>query len=263
MNRTNKETETYVLPLQFSEEVRPVLIKRAVLAILANRRQPYGSKPTAGMRSSVRVSKRRRDYRGSYGHGISRVARKVLSRQGRRFNWVGAFTSQTTGGRQAHPPKAEKNWNQKINTKERRKAIRSAITATIVRDLVAERGHKVPEPYPFALESAAENLTKTQEVITMLISLGFEDELERASYKQIRAGKGKMRGRKYKRRKGPLVVVSGPCSLSMAAKNIPGLEVVSVKKLNAELLAPGTKPGRVTLWTKKALETLEKEKLFM
>src|SRR3989338_1470831 len=129
------------LPSQFNESYRPDLIQRAVLALQSSARQRYGAKPLAGMRSSSRVSKRRRNWRGCYGFGISRVNRKILSHRGTRMHWVGAFTPQTVGGRRAHPPKAERIWDQKINDKERRKAIRSAMSATINKSLVEERGH--------------------------------------------------------------------------------------------------------------------------
>ena len=71
-----------------------------------------------------------------------------------------------------------------------------------------------------------------------------------------------MRGRKYIRKKGPLVVVKETCPAVKAAKNIAGIEIVLVRKLNAELLAPGTDFGRLTVWTKGAMETLGKEGLF-
>ena len=139
------------LPSQFNEEVRPDVISRAVFAIQSNKRQPYGASPEAGKRASAEISRRRHDYRGSYGHGISRVPRKILTRRGTRMYWVGAFAPGTVGGRRAHPPKAEKNYSQKINKKERRKAIRSAIAASIIKELVEQRGHKVPADYPFVL----------------------------------------------------------------------------------------------------------------
>ena len=88
-------------------------------------------------------------------------------------------------------------------------------------------------------------------------------ELEKAIKKKTRAGKGKLRGRRYRLRKGPLFVVSGKCALLKSGNNIPGVEIVEVKALNAELLAPGTQPGRVALWTEKAVDLLEKEKLFV
>lgn len=251
------------LPSQFNETVRLDIIKRAVLSLKSIRRQKYGAAPEAGMRSSSILSKRRRKYRGMYGHGISRTPRKIMSSRGTQFNWVGAFAPNTVGGRRAHPPKAEKEWAQKINKKERRKAIRSALAATVNKELVIERGHVVPDNYPFVLESGLESLDKTKQVIEFLKKVGFEKELIRAGEKRIRAGRGKLRGRKYKKKKGPLIVISRECKLEKAAKNIPGIDIVKVNALNAELLAPGAVAGRATLFTQAALEKLEKEKLFM
>ena len=250
------------LPSQFNEDVRPDLIKRAVLALQSNNRQPYGASPTAGKRASAKLSKRRRAYRGMYGFGISRIPRKILSRRGRRMFWVGAFAPGTVGGRRAHPPKAEKELGKKINKKERKKAIRSAISATLNNDLVKDRGHIVPENYPFVLDEKIESLSKTKEVISILHSFGLEKELARIKNRNIRPGKGKARGRKYRTKKGPLIVVSKENKLEKSATNILGVDVVNVKSLNAEILAPGAVPGRLTLWTKSAIETMEKEKLF-
>jgi len=251
------------LPQQFSEEYRPDLIRRAIMALQSAARQVYGASPEAGMRYSSRVSKRRRNYRGCYGFGISRVNRKVLSRRGMRMFWVGATTPQTVGGRRAHPPKSEKILERKINQKENQKAIRSAMAATISKQLVEQRGHKVPEKYPFIIDSSVEQLEKTKDITATLLKLGFQDELDRSSVKKVRSGRGKSRGRKYQRKKGPLVVVSGDCPLLTSAKNIAGVDVVAVKALNAELLAPGSMPGRITLWTEKAIEVLQETKLFM
>jgi large subunit ribosomal protein L4e len=251
------------LPSQFKEAVRPDLIKRAVLTLQSNARQQYGAKPEAGQRSSAKLSRRRRNYRGAYGHGISRVPRKIMSRSGMRLNWVGAFAPGTVGGRRAHPPKATKILELKLNKKENRKAIRSALSATINKELITKRGHKIPEDYPFILSSDFEKIDKTKQLKTVLETLGFKQEIQRASKKIIRAGKGKSRGRKYRRKKGPLIVVSAECKLLKSARNIPGIDVVRVNALNAELLAPGTVPGRLTLFTEQALNKLEKDKLFI
>ncbi len=251
------------MPAQFSEQYRPDLIKRAVLSLQSAARQAYGADPRAGMRHSSTLSKRRRKYRGCYGFGISRVNRKILSRRGTRMFWVGAFSPQTVGGRRAHAPKAEKIWEQKINRKENRKAIRSAIAATFNKDVVAKRGHLIPPEYPFVLDSSFEALTKTKDVEAALTALGFGNELKRSMLKTIRAGIGKLRGRKYKRRKGPLFVVSSAqAPIVKAAKNIAGVDVVEARALNAEVLAPGALAGRATLWTEKAVEVADKEKLF-
>ena len=250
------------LPIQFQEEYRPDLIKRAVHALMSAARQQYGAHPDAGMRHSSKLSKRRRNYRGCYGLGISRVNRKIHSRRGTRMFWVGTFSPQTVGGRRSHPPKAEKILVQKINHKENRKAIRSAMAATVNKSIVEERGHNLPENYPFLINSDFENIKTTKEVNQTLADFGFDKELCRSKVKTIRAGIGKMRGRKYKTKKGILLVVSGECPLIKSAKNIPGLDVIPVRSINAELLAPGAFPGRVTLWTEKAIDLIGKENLF-
>ena len=251
------------LPEQFNEEIRPDLIKRAVHVIQANTRQPYGAKEGAGMRASADISRRRHNFKGSYGYGISRVPRKIMSARGTRFNWTGAVAPGTVGGRRAHPPKPEKDWSKKINIKERRKAIRSAISATAIPAIVKQRGHKVPAKYPFVLDSKVESLKKTDDVLKVLNGLGLKEELERTSQTKIRAGKGTMRGRKYKSKVGPLIVVSGKCDLQKSARNIPGVEVRVVSRLNAEALAPGTDYGRLTLWSKSAIEQMKEKQLFM
>ena len=257
-----KKTGDKELPVQFQEEYRPDLIRRAVHALQTGSRQPYGAQPDAGKRHSSRLSKRRRNYRGMYGLGIARVNRKIHTRRGTRFMWVAAFSPQTVGGRRAHPPKATKEWDLKINVKENRKAIRSAIAATVQKELVAYRGHKLPAEYPFIVDSKFELLTKTKEVESALLHLGLDHELERSAVKKVRAGMGKSRGRKYQRKKGILIVVGDDCPLLQAAENIPGLDVARVRSLNAELLAPGALPGRVTLWTEKAVDTLAQKHLF-
>lgn len=258
-----KKSGEQELPAQFKEDYRPDLIKRAVHALQSAARQPYGASLGAGMRHSSNVSKRRRKYRGCYGFGISRVNRKIHSRRGTRMHWVGTFSPQTVGGRRAHPPKAEKELAQKINKKENRKAIRSAMAATLNKTLVEERGHRVPAEYPFVLSSSFEEIVKTAEVKKILHDLGFEKELSRSLIKKIRAGLGKMRGRKYRRKKSILVVVSGVCPLLKSAQNLPGVDVVIASALNANLLAPGAMPGRITIWTDKAINLIKEKKLFV
>jgi large subunit ribosomal protein L4e len=250
------EKGTIALPEQFNETPRKDLVKRAVLVIQARARTPYGAYPEAGKRASAYVSKRRRDYKGTYGIGQSRTPRKSLSRNGTRFNFVGAFAPQTVGGRQAHPPKASKIWTQKINEAENRKAIRSALASTMIAETVKARGHKIPAIYPFALSDEFNSIKKTADLKKTLIKLGFEAELKRASVVKIRAGKGKTRGRKHKTRKGILFVVASESELTKSARNIPGTDVVLVENINVELLAPGTDMGRATLFTESAIKKL-------
>nr|MBI4156866.1 50S ribosomal protein L4 [Candidatus Woesearchaeota archaeon] len=261
LNLEGKKVKQIDLPIQFNEEIRTDLIRRAFLSFRANTMQQYGAKPEAGKRVSAKVSRRRRDYRGSYGHGISRVPRKVLSVRGTQFYWVGALAPGTVKGRRAHPPKSEQDRSKKINIKERRKAIRAAISATINNEFVKNRGHLFTE-IPLIVEDKFEDISKTSDLVKVFESLGLNKEIERVNKKKIKAGKGKRRNRKYKIKKGPLVIVSDDCKLINAAKNIIGLDVAKVNSLNVDLLAPGSYPGRLCVWSNKAIEKLDKEKLY-
>ncbi len=263
VNLEGKKVKEMNLPKQFHEEYHPNLIKRSVLTIRNNKRHPYGAKERAGIRYSSTLSKRRKDYKGSYGKGLSRTPRKVLWRRGTQFGYVGATAPGTRGGRKAHPPKSEKIFDKKINKKENRKAIRSALSATLNVELIKNRNHKMPSEFPFIIENNIESLEKTKDVENTLKKLGFEKEMERCEEKKVRAGKGKTRGRKYHKKKGLLIVVSKKCNLMKSAINIPGVDIVEIKKINSELLAPGTHAGRITLYTESSIEILEKEKLFM
>jgi len=260
--KENKESGKQKLPQQFEEAFRPDLIHRAVVAIQSNKRQQYGADPRAGKKQAARLSRRRRDYKGAYGKGLSRMPRKTMTRRGMQMIFVGAFAPGTVGGRRAFPPTSEHVFAQSINDKERRKAIRSALSAVVDKKIVQSRGHKVPSNYPFLISTDNESMKKTKDVLALLEKLGFEAELERSDKQKVRAGKGKMRGRRLKKSKGPLIVVSGKCDMLSAAKNIPGVDVVDVKHINAELLAPGAQAGRITIFTQGAIQLLEKEKLF-
>ena len=251
------------LPEQFNEPISLNLIARSVVTLQLNKRQPYGAKIGAGARSSAQVSRRRRKYRGSYGKGISRVPRKILSRHGAQIYWQGAVAPGTVKGRRAHPPKAARELAKKINKKENNKAIRSALAATIANDFVKKRGHIIPEGYPFIVNDSLASIKKTNEAKQVLEKLGFTPELERTTKKTLRAGKGKARGRKYKRKIGPLIVVTKNCALQKSAANIPGVDVVLVSDLNTELLAPGSVPGRLIILTTSAIDKIKNEKLFM
>jgi len=237
------------IPRVFRTPIRPDVIKRAVLAIQTHRLQPQGRDVMAGKRTSAESWGARR--------GVSRVPRVKGSRYPKAGQ--GAFAPMTVGGRAAHPPKVEKVIRKEINKKERRLAIRSAIAATAIKELVAARGHVVDEVknFPLVVDDALEELERTRDVREVFKNLGLWPDVERASERKVRAGKGKMRGRKLKKRKGPLIVVSKDGGIFKAARNLPGVDVVLVKDLNAELLAPGTHPGRLTVWTKSAFRSLD------
>lgn len=251
------------LPSQFSEPLRNDIIQRAVETFWANSRQPYSSDPKAGKKQVTWLSKRRRDNKSTYGKGQSRVPRKTMSNRGSQFQMVGAFAPGAVGGRKAHAPHASRIWAKKLNVKENRKALRSALGATVNREIVLLRGHKIPDSYPFVIDDSFESLKSTSDVKSALLSLGFAGELERGSNIKVRPGRGKLRGRRYKTPKSLLIVTGSICPLQLSARNISGVEIVDVHHLNVNLLAPGASPGRVSLFTKNALKVMNEKRLFV
>ncbi|MFW9792684.1 MAG: 50S ribosomal protein L4 [Candidatus Thorarchaeota archaeon] len=248
--------ERVTLPSHFETPYRPDVIKRAVLAVQSRRRQPHGVDELAGKRTTAQS--------WQTGHGRSRMPR--VKGSGTSAANKAAFAPGTVGGRVAHPPEARKVLVERINTKENRLAIRSAIAASANPEFVKARGHKIDSvpQIPMVVSDKLETISTTKEAFEALIFLGLGDDLDRASNgRSIRAGKGKMRGRKMKTPKSLLIVVGEDTGIGKAARNLPGVDITEVHGLNAELLAPGTHPGRLVVWTRSAIERLEKEKLFI
>jgi large subunit ribosomal protein L4e len=244
VNLQNENTGEVEVPKVFSTPVRHDVIKRAVIALQSTRFQPQGRDPMAGKRTTA-------ESRGT-GHGIARVPRLKGSSRA-------AFGVSIVGGHAAFPPLSEKIIVKRINKKEKRLAIRSGIAATAVKELVEKRGHKIQkvEQLPIVVSDALESLDKTRDVKQFLKSLELWSDVERANRRKVRAGLGKMRGRKHKKGKGPLIVVGEDNGIGFAARNLPGVEVSNVYGLNAELLAPGAHPGRLVIWTQSAIEQLD------
>lgn len=234
-----EDSGTLDLPAVFDTPLRQDLIKRAVLAAQANRKQDYGTDEYAGLRTSAESP-------GS-GRGMAHVP---------RTNGRAARVPQAVGGRAAHPPKAEKDQTLSINKKERQKATRSAIAATVDAEVVAERGHEFDSDLdlPLVVSDEFEDLVKTQEVLELLETLGVAEDIDRADDRTVRAGQGKLRGRKYQRPKSILFVTSSESGPSKAARNLAGVDVATAREVNTEDLAPGTEAGRLTVWTESAIE---------
>jgi len=251
----------------FESDIREDLVRSAVHSSRANRRQAYGHrehdgkrKPQAGMKHSV-------EWWGK-GRGVSRIMRKTGQR-------TGAQNPHTRGGRRAHGPKVAKDWSQKLNSKQKTLARNSAIAATADSESVSSRGHRFDSSirFPIVIDGYVESRdgsdekysveslplqNSTRKFVAMMNGLGLGADLDRAkSGRTIRAGKGTMRGRKHRTPKSLLLVVANRDGLHKAARNVPGVDVVAAKDLCAEDLAPGGDIGRLTVWTKSAIEALE------
>jgi large subunit ribosomal protein L4e len=232
------------LPAAFDEEFRLDLIRRAVKAAQANRRQPYGPNPRAGMSHPSST--------WGKGRGVARVQRQVSGR-------TAVESPGNVGGRRAHPPTVEKVWEEKVNKKERLKARRAALAAITDSDLVTNRGHKFDDKItlPLILEDEFEKINKTKDALEIFKKVGVYNDILRAEYGvHIRAGKGKSRGRKYRRPKSVLIIATDRTMIKKGIGNLTGVDVVIPEKLSVEDLAPGGDPGRLTIITEGALKIM-------
>jgi len=159
------------------------------------------------------------------------------------------------------PTKTWRRWHRKINITQKRFALASAIAASAVPALVMARGHKVEQTPEIPLivdNKTIDNVDKTSKAIALLKSLNaFEDVQKVTDSKKIRPGKGKMRNRRYVQRRGPLIVFNEKGPLTKAFRNLPGVELCNVNRLNLLQMAPGGHLGRFIIWTKDAFERLD------
>ena len=230
------------VPEVFSTPYRPDVIKKAVLAAAANSRQPYGPAARAGMRHSVST--------WGKGRGVARVQRVAAGR-------MATESPNNVTGRRAHPPVPEKKWDLKVNRKELALARKSALAATGCADCVKARGHQFDDAvsFPVVVSDEVQEITTTAQVSELLERIGLGYDLDRAKYgRKIRAGKGKMRNRKYRTPVSVLIVVSDrELPIFKSAANLPGVQVEAVSNLSAAILAPGGDAGRLTVYTESAI----------
>jgi large subunit ribosomal protein L4e len=228
------------LPKIFETPYRPDIIKKSFEVTHSNKRQPYGSNPLAGTRHAVAsVGK---------GRGMSRVPRLTQGQSA-------ALAPNVVGGRRAHPPKVERAWKEKMNQKEKQLARNSALAATAIKDMVRNRGHQFDEKItvPVVIDDDFEKIKKTKEVIEILEKIGIYTDVERSAHgTHIRAGKGKMRGRRYRTPKS-ILIVSTKNDIVKSSINLSGVDIAKPHQLNIEHLAPGGIAGRLTVFTESAL----------
>ncbi len=164
------------------------------------------------------------------------------------------------------PTKVWRKWHQKINLNQKRFATASAIAASSSAALLLARGHRISSisEVPLVISSTvfgAAALVKTSAAGKLLEAVGAGPEIEKVkNSRKLRAGKGKLRGRRHTQRRGPLVVhdpEKDGKELIRAFRNIPGVETCSVYALNLLQLAPGGHLGRFVIWTSNAFAALD------
>ena len=256
-NLDGKKLKEINLPKSFSSEIREDIVLKVLEA--KKRQQPYSPSPVGGKQHSASgiIRHRRHVWKTHYGQGISRIPRKIISVRGNRFNWIGAEISSTVGGRRAHPPKILSMINKKsINKKELKIAFYSALSATANKKFIMKKYstlEKIDKDMPLIISSI--NKIKIKELLNKLKKfLGNQLYNIAIKKKTVRAGKGKLRGRKYKSNAGLLLVLGKNEKLKT---NV--FEVVNVKNLGVSDLARGGL-GRLTIYTEQAIKDLEEKK---
>jgi len=240
------------LPLVFSTPFRKDLIHKAWTNLNSHKFQKQGRHPTAGM-DVVADSNT-----PPTGQGIARIAR-MRGGGGGRQGQAGEVAS-TRGGRQAHPPNVNKVIYKKLNKKENKLALCSAIAATASKEQVKSRGHKVEdiESFPIIVSNDLESISKASEISKVIQSLKLSKDVERLLTRKPRSGQASLRGRAKKIGKSVLFVTKDDKNIRKACGTIPGVEACSVKNLSVLDLSPGSEPIRLTVYTKDAIEEISK-----
>jgi large subunit ribosomal protein L4e len=255
-----KKKGTIELPKCFSVPIRKDIVIKVIES--KKERQLYSPSPIAGKQASAsgKLRHRRHVWKSQYGRAMSRIPRKIMLRRGSQFNMEGATIPSVKGGRRAHPPKANSMINiKKINKKEIRIALDSALSATANKEMILKKYARLKEEeiekdFPIIFESKIIS-SKIKDIILILKKILGEKLFNVAIKKRsIRSGKGKIRGRKYKKNAGMLLVLGEKEELKTNA-----FDVVDVKNLNINDLAEGG-IGRLTVYTEQAIKELEKRK---
>ncbi|KAH9859813.1 hypothetical protein IAQ61_011595 [Plenodomus lingam] len=249
-------SDTATVPNVFKAPIRPDIVHAVHTGMNKNRRQPYAVSEKAGHQTSAE----------SWGTGraVARIPR--VSGGGTHRAGQAAFGNMCRSGRMFAPTKVWRKWHQKINQNQKRFATASAIAASGSPALLLARGHHistVPE-VPLVVSSTAfadGAIKKTSAAVALLKAVGAGGDVEKAkNSRKLRAGKGKLRGRRHKQRRGPLVIYNPDedgKDLVLAFRNIPGVETSSVYSLNLLQLAPGGHLGRFIVWTSSAFSALD------
>ena len=249
-DKSGVEKGSIDLPKNFGSKIRTDILARVFDAQRGLYLQAYGSMEGAGAgysASGISI-KARHKWKGTYGKSISRVPRKIMSRHGASFNWVGATTANARGGRKPHAPRSEKVLIKKVNKKELLIAFNSALAGTMdEKSLEKKFGKRIESGFVFSSEILT---TKTKDFVSVMEKI-FGKDLKVLKEKSIRAGIGKMRGRKYKSNAGLLFVVGNEESMKRK-----GIDVVSVKDLTVKDLSPNGEPGRLVCYTENAIKDI-------
>ena len=254
MTLDGKKSEQIDLPIIFNTELNTKLIHKAYINLESHGFQKHSTHPTAGQDVVADSND------PPTGRGIARIARMKGGGGGRQGQ--AGEVAGTRGGRQAHRPYPNRVIYKKINKKENKLALCSAIAATASKELIQSRGHKIEgiQSFPIIVEDEIENIANTSKMVNVIDNLNISQDVERLAKRKKRTGKVALRGRTSKIGKSVLFVVSNSEKISKACSGIPGVDACSTKNLSVLNLAPGGSLIRLTIFSKKAIEEISQIK---
>jgi large subunit ribosomal protein L4e len=252
------EKKSVAMPAVFAAPLRSDLIRLVHTNMAKNKRQAVANMYESGYDTAA----------ASWGTGraVARIPR--VPGGGTHRAGQAAFGNMCRGGGMFAPTKTWRRWHRKTNTTQKRHAVAASIAASGVPALVMARGHtvdEVPELPLVVSPKALEGCEKTKKAVSVLKDMGLAEELLKIQKsKKLRAGRGKCRNRRWTQKKGPLVVYDEEAeadnqdAITRGFRNIPGVDLASVNRLNLLQLAPGGNFGRLVMWTEAAFKKLNK-----
>lgn len=238
------------LPAVFSTPFRRDLIHKAFTNLNSHRFQPQGRHPTAGMDVVARSND------PPTGQHRARIA-KMRGGGGGRQGQAGGVAS-VRGGRQAHPPIIDRVIHKRLNKKENKLALCSAIAATASKEIVQSRGHRIDgiEQLPIIVSDEIDGIGRAEDMQELLEKLELYPDVQRLQARKPRTGRSALRGRTKKVGKSVLFVTKSTLLLDRACGSFPGVEARQVEHLSVLDLAPGSDPARLTVYSKGAIKKI-------
>jgi len=238
------------LPSVFIAPIRPDIVNFVHTNMRKNSRQPYAVNKLAGHQTSAE----------SWGTGraVARIPR--VRGGGTHRSGQAAFGNMCRGGRMFAPTKIWRKWHCRTNVNQKRFAMCSALAATAIPAIVMSKGHMINEipEVPLVVSDSIQDYKRTKEAVHFLKKFKAWTDIKKVyKSKRIRAGKGKMRNRRYVQRLGPLIIFEKDNGITRAFRNIPGIKLMNVTKMNLLRLAPGGHVGRFCIWTESAFRRLD------
>eukprot|EP00933_Yihiella_yeosuensis_P035451 TRINITY_DN28_c0_g1_i3.p1 TRINITY_DN28_c0_g1~~TRINITY_DN28_c0_g1_i3.p1 ORF type:complete len:409 (+),score=131.00 TRINITY_DN28_c0_g1_i3:83-1309(+) len=247
--KPSEKKGTAPLPAVLASPLRPDLVREVHMNVSKNSRQAYAVKHKVGYETAAE----------SWGTG--RAVARIPRAPGGGTHRAGqaTFGNQARGGGMFNPTTVWRRWHRRVNVTQKRHAVATSLAASSLPALVMARGHRIGEvsELPLVVSDGLESVTKTKQAVEALNGLGCGPELQKViDSKKIRAGQGKARNRRYRMRKGPLVIYNEDNGITRAMRNIPGVECACIDRLNLLQLAPGGSIGRFVIFTEGAFNKL-------